>query len=127
MKPEFYVIRLGRAVDPNKPVVGELPALNIAQAAPRRARDLGQRPEREPEVQVEEGYGQELARSELKDPVIRFTTAEAAEKYAQSEAMKHPKVAYAVLGVLSVFETLEPTVIEKRFNNKGELVLSDSE
>lgn len=124
MKPEFYVIRLGRNIDPNKMIIGHQPI-----PAPRAAR----RPiPIEDEIGVagmpvadNEGYGQEISRTDLRDPVIRFTTEAAAEKYAAELAEKSPKTLFAVLGVLKVFETTVPTVIEKRFNDKGELILSE--
>lgn len=123
MKPEFYVIRLGRNIDPNKMVIGHQP-VPVARAA-RRPVPI------EDEIGVagmpggNEGYGQEISRTDLRDPVIRFTTEAAAEKHAAELAEKSPKTLFAVLGVLKVFETTVPTVIEKRFNDKGELILSE--
>lgn len=126
MKPEFYVIRLGRNVDPNKLAIGlQAPVAARAPRAPRRNEIDVDAPEQILGADDQAGYGQEIARTELRDPVIRFTTEEAAERHAAELAEKSPKTLFAVLGVLRVFETTVPTVIEKRFNDKGELILSE--
>lgn len=127
MKPEFYVIKLGRLQDPNRAAIGVGAEAAPAQAAPRAAPRAGARFELqaaidEPPVQFE-AYGYEIMRSELRDPVIRFTTAEAAEKYAQELAEKYPKTLYATMGVLKIFESAKAPLIEKRFNEQGELVI----
>lgn len=133
MKPEFYVIRLGREINPDKPIIGQ----QVAQPVQARARDRGLRgfepALQDPPVEVDphfagiNGYGQEIARAELRDPVIRFTTKDIAEAYAQEQASKNPKVLYAVMEVAAVFETQEAPVIVKYFNNAGELVLNNVE
>lgn len=135
MKPEFYVIRLGRQRDPNKMMYGQQPQ---AQAVPRAARNqrgmLDNFVEAAGQPVVEgagavyenvQGFGQELRRDELRDPVISFTTREIAEVHAKELAAKNPKVLYGVLGVLAVYETGEAPVFEKEFNNAGELVLKE--
>ena len=131
MKPEFYVIRLGRQVDPNKPVIGHVPLnreLNMERARRvlRGFEPVEEGPPQVPEPAFEgiEGYGQEISRGELRDPVIRFTTDEAAQAYAKEQAAKNPRVLFGVLTVTSVFETGEAPVIEKKFNQAGELVLN---
>jgi len=129
MKPEFYVIRLGRQVDPNKPVIGQAPVHDGMERARRILRGFdrvedGPQPAPEPAFEGIEGYGQEISRGELRDPVIRFTTDEAAQAYAKEQAAKNPRVLFGVLTVTSVFETGEAPVIEKKFNQAGELVLN---
>lgn len=128
MKPEFYVIRLGRATS------GAVapPPVPVAQRAARADAQLRARgfeevlpPEAAPDLAGPNEVGYEVSRAELRDPVVKFYTVESAEKYAQELAEKSPKVLFAVMGVLKVFETTVPTVLEKRFNDKGELVLSE--
>jgi len=132
MKPEFYVIRLGRQRDNTKPVLGQMPQAPRGQRGFRNF-DVGPAPEElvaaEPNpIYLEaDGFGQELIRSELRDPVIVFSTQEIAEVHAKELATKNPKVLYGVLGVLSVYETGEAPVIEKTFNNAGELVLKENQ
>ena len=131
MKPEFYVIRLGRQVDPNKPVIGQVPLnrennMERARRILRGFEPVEEGPPQVPEPAFEgiEGYGQEISRGELRDPVIRFTTDEAAQAYAKEQAVKNPRMLFGVLTVTSVFETGEAPVIEKKFNQAGELVLN---
>lgn len=128
LKPEYYVIRLGRQIDPNKDniVPGQLPVAQIA-----RPREVGLRlndrfrVEPIPEIPAPiNGYGNEILRSELRDPVINFTTVECAAEYAQEMAEKNPKTLYAVMGILKVYESAKSPVIEKRFNENGELVIA---
>lgn len=133
-KPEFYVIRMDRKPDPQKAIVGNMP---VGVAPRNRNRAVGElRAFEEPQPDFAQpapnavfegvdGYGQELLRSELKDPVVKFTTQEAAEACAKDLAERTPKVLYGVLGVISLFETSKPTLIEKKFNERGELVLAN--
>lgn len=58
---------------------------------------------------------------------LAFLDAASAKKYAASEAEKTPTIAYGVFACIGVYETVAPTVIEKRFNEKGELVLNHGE
>lgn len=129
MKPEFYVIRLGRNVDNNRPVIGNMPpppapARNRNQVRLNEPVNLDQGfdfEEQNPIFQNVEGFGQELLRTELRDPVIKFSSKDIAEAWAKEEVTKHPKTMYAVLQVASVFETTQPKIIEKGFNERGEL------
>lgn len=142
MKPEFYVFKLGRSPDPNKPIIGNMPP--AAPQAPRRNADRGLRFQDEINAVGEGqpariggdnfvmdpmvvGYGQEISRSELREAVICFTTQDAAESYATYLAQKNPTVPYCVVGVLSVFESMPVAPISKKFNERGELVLSEGE
>lgn len=131
MKPEFYVIRLGRSPNPNKAGIPFPDAVQRAPAPLRQARGVAERfrlddIEDPPIRAIEQIMGREISRNELRDPVIVFDTEEAAEQYANEQAAKIPKTLFAVMGVLKVFETTQPTVIEKRFNDKGELILVDN-
>ena len=133
MKPEFYVMKIGREVDPNKPIIGNRPQqaqrigrVDRALAQPRAfALDEGEGPPNQVAEgwQDVNGFGEELSRAAMRDPVIRFSTQEAAEVYAKQLAEKNPKVLYGVFGVLSLFETSKAPIIEKKFNDAGELVV----
>lgn len=142
MKPEFYVFRLGRGADPNAPLIGARPQLQQPRARDNRGIARGfadgeqlvaalepanANPQRNVFVPNVEGFGEAIARADQKDAVIRFSNQEIAENYAQHLAALNPKVPYCVVGVLSVFETVEAPVIEKKFNAQGELVVSEPE
>lgn len=58
---------------------------------------------------------------------LAFLDASSAKKYAASEAEKTPTIAYGVFACIGVYETVTPQVIEKKFNEKGELVLNHVE
>lgn len=51
-----------------------------------------------------------------------FITQDAAVAAARDLAAKHPKTPFAIFTVDQVFETTEPKVIIKSFNNQNELV-----
>lgn len=52
-----------------------------------------------------------------------FTDKAAATANATKKAGEKPGVQFAVFGVLSVYETTTPKIIEKMLNDAGELVL----
>ncbi len=52
-----------------------------------------------------------------------FTEKSAAENSAKDKAGANPGKQYAVFGILSVYETTTPKIIEKMVNDSGELVL----
>lgn len=90
--------------------------LGFAQdaARPRRAA-----PE---EIQVAPpGYGFKIASADIKRMQMGFTTEQAAKDYAKNEAEKNPKVLFGVFGCNTTYETTTPTIIQKSFNQDGEL------
>jgi len=68
------------------------------------------------------GYGLYLASKETKE-ILAFTTKEKAQQYAKYQAGLNPSKLYGIYSCEQVFETTEPTIIEKKFNDAGELVL----
>jgi hypothetical protein len=54
---------------------------------------------------------------------LAWNSKTAAESYAKEMAGKNPKTAYGVFSCVDVFETTAPEVIEKQFNDQGELVV----
>lgn len=146
---EWYVIRLDRPQDTSKPHVtvgrqegaealprprwnADLDLLQAVQPAPRaggrqqvRPRDVDQA-EQQPQVQVADpGFGFFVKPGDRDDKsgTIVFTTAEAAEGYAKEQASLHPKVLYGVFSCDKVFETTEPQIVVKSYNDGGELVI----
>jgi hypothetical protein len=99
---------------------GEPPAPE--EARPRGANALRAAP---PPVKKATGYGFQMVR--VNHITVAFTSKETAMLYAQQEAGKHPKVAYGVFDCCGVYETTTPTVIEKSFNESGELILKVTE
>ncbi len=145
---EWYVVRLGRPANAAK---AHLVAANVQQvidgapnqwaqaeqiqpaprrAAPRNARNVveefleGQE-QQQPRVQARpagHGYWVTQVRDDTSG-LIAFTTEEAAKTYATEQAGKNPKVMYGVFGCTSVFETTEPVVVVKQYNDSGELII----
>jgi hypothetical protein len=72
-----------------------------------------------------QGHGFYLTTKESKE-ILAFTTKERAAEYAKTQASLNPSKLYGIFGCEQVFETTEPTIIEKKFNDAGELVLSGS-
>lgn len=97
--------------------------------APATARGRAEAPRRaniiiEDEVApaVDPGYGFGLQSKEQKEMMV-FTTKGKATEYAKNRAAKSPGVLFGVFSCDQVFETTEPDVITKTFNDAGELVL----
>jgi hypothetical protein len=69
--------------------------------------------------------GKDFGFSMVRNNVITmaWNTKSAAENYAKEMAGKNPKTAYGVFSCVDVFETTVPEVIEKQFNDQGELVV----
>lgn len=128
---EFYVIRLGRPQDankslatgPNPGVVEDLVGGFAAPARNRRNEIPQQAAPTVPQRQQGFGYYVKPADNTDKSGSIAHTTLEAAEKYAGELAGKTPGVMYGVFTCVKVFETTTPTIITKKFNDSGELVL----
>lgn len=137
---EWYVMRLGRAEDTNKARiytgigVGDGDLAEFPNDAPRQARrpaiQQGGLDVQQPRIGVmpqgrnsnSYGYFVKQERDD-KSGMIAHSTEEAAIEYAKELAAKNPKVMYGVFSCLKVFETSEPQIITKKFNDGGELVL----
>lgn len=147
---EFYVFKIGKREDTSKPRIGndgvgpgvaparprtleerraaEREQLRRAQRAVQNAGGFGldeavpagddmEAPQEQP------GYGFHIHREDKKDMEVVFTTEDAAETYAKEQAALHPKQLYGVFSCEKVFETTAPSVIEKKYNNAGELLV----
>jgi hypothetical protein len=131
---EFYVFKVGKREDTSKPRVGMEGGQVQAVARPRRRIPAGLRafedrdlpaPQElavaEPAPAEEQGYGYTILRDDAKDMNMAFTTAAAAEAYAKHQAELNPKTLFGVFSCDKVFETTTPTIIEKSYNDAGEL------
>lgn len=102
---------------------GNEPVAAPARPQPRAPRGL------QNEIELEEvpsqGHGFYLTTKESKE-ILAFTTKEKAAEYAKTQAALNPSKLFGIFGCEQVFETTEPTIIEKKFNDAGELVLSGS-
>lgn len=73
-------------------------------------------------ITADPGYGMYLSSKETKE-FMAFTTKEKAKQYAKYQAGLNPSKLFGIYSCEQVFETTEPTIIEKKFNDSGELVL----
>jgi hypothetical protein len=78
------------------------------------------RPAAQPALPAE-GYGFGIGSSDLKRMKQAFTTKAAADAFAKNQAELQPKTLFGVFGCLGTYETTTPTVIQKQFNEDGEL------
>lgn len=67
------------------------------------------------------GYGFKIASAETKRFNMAFTTKQLADDHAKAQAEQNPKVLFGVFGCEGTYETTTPTVIQKTFNEDGEL------
>lgn len=88
-----------------------------------RGEGRNQRGEAVPAPAQPQGFGYVPDASWAKKITHVFTTKAAAEAAAQDVAGKYPKTLFGVFGVTTTFETTTPTVIQKQFNEDGELVV----
>jgi hypothetical protein len=146
---EWYVIRLNRPEDTTKGRitnasdqqqlnVEDLVEMEVPRTLPQRDRNRGvadrieqarvQLNQSRP-AQKKSGYGYYCRPGDRDDKSgqIAHTTEEAAERYAEELAAKTPGVMYGIFVCSKVFETTTPSVITKKFNDSGELVLDERE
>lgn len=131
MSREFYVFKIGKKEDTSKGRKTWGEGGGRAQPArPVRARDFELRRNNEvdeaaPLVEAAEdiGYGYYLQRADCKDMDMAFSTEEAAIRYAREQAELYPKTLFGVFSCGKVFETTTPTIIEKQYNDAGELLV----
>jgi hypothetical protein len=125
-RPLWFVSPVIVDEDQNKPqIFPERGQAEIGEddVAPQPARARNAQPPQPQPATV--GYGFTMGRTQKVE--IAFTTKNAAIEYAKQQASKTPTIAYGVYGCVDVFETTAPTVIEKQFNEGGELVLKSVE
>jgi len=67
-------------------------------------------------------YGFKIASNHREDMMKAFTSYKSAQLYVKETAEKHPKTMYGIYSCIGVYETTVPTIIEKKFNDAGELV-----
>ena len=140
MNREYYVFKLGKAEDTSVPRFGFGPQGPQRAAQPRRdgrrfeaadalrlnVVDDPEQPAPQPPNDGDGGYGYTILRTSRADMNVAFTTPEAAERYANEQAQLNPKTLFGVFTCIKVFETTTPSVIEKVYNDAGELVLKQS-
>jgi hypothetical protein len=128
----WLVVPLDVAADPNKLVlvngIGRDPGFGLQEAQPARAQPDNRRAERRPQVIVEDspaedsGYGF-FPDSKTKNDIVVFTSEGKAKTYAEEQAALKPTRLYGVFKCGDIFETAQPTIITKQYNDAGELVL----
>ena len=72
-------------------------------------------------------YGYIMSADTKREVEVAFTNRDLAFEYAADQASKKPGVQYGVFECVGVLETTTPTVIHKKFNTGGELVLEAQE
>lgn len=127
IRPLWFVSQLGIAEDQSKPrpvIQGTAGAVQQEELAPApaqpRRRDAGLQLNIDRE-EGNSGYGFAMLRPNV--ITFAFTTEQAAKDYATDLAAKNPQTTYGVFGCIGVVETTRPQVIEKKFNDSGELIL----
>lgn len=149
---EWYVMRLGRPENATKGRIGgqRQEGAPIAPGAPldfaieanvgvgrpvraqprqnQRQADIEEEIARQivPQQAVGYGYWPQLVREDFSG-LIAFTTKPAAREFAKELAAKTPRVLYGVFECVEVFETTEPVVVSKRYNDSDELVVLTAE
>lgn len=124
-RPLWFVSQIDLVEDSSKPRI--IPERGIVQPedGPQPAVGRNQRPARLGDIPVAvgggDGYGFQMMRNNV--ITLAFTSREAARLHAKDLAGKTPKIAYGVFACVDVYETTAPEVIEKKFNDAGELVL----
>jgi CubicO group peptidase (beta-lactamase class C family) len=131
---EWYVFKLGKRQDPSGRRVGQGQGEQDAPrvggfARPvqprRRERDIVAEilEDDNEQAAVDPGFGFTILREDRKDMDLVFTSNAAAEAYAKEQAEKNPKTLFGVFSCTKVFETTTPTIIEKTYNDAGELLV----
>jgi len=130
MSREWYVFKIGKR-DPN----GGGRVFAQAQARPAQPRParrgavdalLDAVQEQDVAPVADQGYGFELGREDRNNNMV-FTSEEAAERWAREQAALNPKVQFGIFSCGKVFETTAPVVIEKKFNDAGELLVAEKQ
>lgn len=130
LKQVWFVSVIGVEMDPNKPTFyPELPGVVQQDDAPQparpRDRGLGLGDAAEPRIANSQDFGFTLVRNNV--ITLGWNTKTAALTYAKEQASRNPKTAYGVFSCSDVFETTVPEIIEKQFNEAGELIVKKSE
>lgn len=127
-KQFWLVLPLTLKIDPNK---GEIfpPNEGFAQEErPQRGRigmavDLLQPPPAPAMPQGNGPLGFYILAADRKHLDAAFYTHEAAKNHAENLASLSPKTPFGVFQCVGIFETAQPTILEKEFNTEGELRL----
>lgn len=69
------------------------------------------------------GVGIFLSPKESKE-IVAFTTKSKAAEFAKHQATMNPQKLFGIYTCEQVYETTVPAVLEKKFNDAGELILS---
>lgn len=72
--------------------------------------------------EADEGYGFGITSADAKG-IMAFTSKARATEYAKYQATMQPTKLFSVFACEQMYETTTPAVIEKKFNDAGELVL----
>jgi hypothetical protein len=143
---EWYVIRLGRGenttkahwFDPNNQQAqlqgpGELAPAGAARRPRREGEEnlnfrINDMRQQAAAPQQQQGFGYYI-KPEREDfsGIITFTDHPTAVAYAAQQASMNPKVQYGVFECVEVYETTEPVVIVKSYNDGGELVIQQAQ
>lgn len=99
--------------------------MGFAEVAPRRdarGNRVAPRNEEEAQVAVDDGFGFGIATADAKG-IMAFTTKGKAQEFAKHQASMNPTKLYGVFECSELYETTMPSVVEKQFNDAGELVI----
>lgn len=91
------------------------------QQAPQWPDMVAELNEAPPQQQVLKGRGFYLSSESKKSFQKGFTTEEMAVAEAEKQAELFPKTPFGVFACIKIFETTTPKIIEKTFNEAGEL------
>lgn len=72
--------------------------------------------------EADEGFGFGITSADAKG-IMAFTSKTRATEYAKYQATMQPTKLFSVFACEQMYETTTPAVIEKKFNDAGELVL----
>lgn len=141
MAREWYVFKVGKREDTTRSgriaqAPGQEGAVPRAVRRDQRARDawpldnnqvgVGPAAAAEPVPAAgDPSYGFEIHRED-RNPNIAFNGLEAAQRYAVDQAQLNPKTLFGVFECIQVFETTKPSVLEKKYNDAGELVVREA-
>lgn len=142
MAREWYVFKVGKREDTTRS--GRIAQAPGQEGVGARAVARGLRRDRGPEAwgvdnnQIgpaaaaepepaagDPSYGFEIHRED-RNPNIAFNGLEAAQRYAVDQAQLNPKTLFGVFECIQVFETTKPSVLEKKYNDAGELVVREA-
>lgn len=135
LKPLWFVLSLDVKPDPRK---GAIFGQQVDVAADQAFAAPPNVPNQEPQQPLPRGGRFQLNRNRdvpavgvyinglsVKDLDRVFYSHEAASSFAKEQAELHPKCPYGVFLCGEIYETTTPTVLEKEFNEVGELRMKE--